>query len=149
MEARLRHSKALLIRFGLMTILSVSVTCLAQSSQPQTPPGQSASGSQAEPVPTFHSTSRIVTLEISAKDKHGKAIPGLKASDFQVFEQELGFRKEKQEQKIAFFREVDKKLLAERDTSSLHIPAGIFTNLVTLQKNPVPPTILLVDGLNT
>ena len=142
--------KASLIRLVVMVTLCAPVTSLALSSQPQTPkPGQTASASQAAPVPTFHSTSRIVTLEISAKDKHGKAISGLKASDFQVFEHELGFRKEKQEQKIAFFREVDKKLLAERDTSSLQIPAGIFTNLVTLQKNPVPPTILLVDGLNT
>jgi VWFA-related protein len=146
----LPQPKASLIRLVVMVTLCAPVTSLALSSQPQTPkPGQTASASQAAPVPTFHSTSRIVTLEISAKDKHGKAISGLKASDFQVFEHELGFRKEKQEQKIAFFREVDKKLLAERDTSSLQIPAGIFTNLVTLQKNPVPPTILLVDGLNT
>lgn len=150
MEVCLRCPKTSLIRLVVMVILCAPVTSLAQSASPQTPnPAQTASASQAEPVPTFHSASRIVTLEISVKDRHGKSVSGLKASDFHVFEQELGFRKEKQEQKIAFFREVDKKLLAERDTSSLQIPAGIFTNLVTLQKNPVPPTILLVDGLNT
>ncbi len=31
----------------------------------------------------------------------------------------------------------------------MQVPAGVYTNAVTLEKNQVPPTILLVDGLNT
>lgn len=131
---------------GLL-IAFAPVLCLAQAQASKSePPGSTTS---AEPVPTFRVTSRIVTLEVIAKDHHGQAVPGLKASDFQVFEQELGWRKEKREQKIAFFREVDKQVLAQTDKSKVQVPEGIYTNLVSLQKNPVPPTILLVDGLNT
>jgi len=131
---------------GLLIVCAPAL-CLAQA---QARKSEQPSGSpSAEPVPTFRVTSRIVTLEVIAKDHHGQAVPGLKASDFQVFEQELGWRKEKREQKVAFFREVDKQVLAQTDKSKVQVPEGIFTNLLSLQKNPVPPTILLVDGLNT
>lgn len=104
MEVCLPQPKASLIRLVVMVTLCAPVTSLALSSQPQTPkPGQTASASQAAPVPTFHSTSRIVTLEISAKDKHGKAISGLKASDFQVFEHELHSGKKNRNRKLRFF----------------------------------------------
>ena len=131
---------------GLLIVCAPAL-CLAQA---QARKSEQPSGSpSAEPVPTFRVTSRMVTLEVIAKDHHGQAVPGLKASDFQVFEQELGWRKEKREQKVAFFREVDKQVLAQTDKSKVQVPEGIFTNLLSLQKNPVPPTILLVDGLNT
>jgi len=131
---------------GLLIVCAPAL-CLAQA---QARKSEQPSGSpSAEPVPTFRVTSRMVTLEVIAKDHHGQAVPGLKASDFQVFEQELGWRKEKREQKVAFFREVDKQVLAQTDKSKVQVPEGIFTNLLSLQKNPAPPTILLVDGLNT
>jgi len=131
---------------GLLIVCAPAL-CLAQA---QARKSEQPSGSpSAEPVPTFRVTSRIVTLEVIAKDHHCQAVPGLKASDFQVFEQELGWRKEKREQKVAFFLEVDKQVLAQTDKSKVQVPEGIFTNLLSLQKNPVPPTILLVDGLNT
>ena len=38
---------------------------------------------------------------------------------------------------------------ASKDGATLQVPAGVYTNLVTMQKNPVPPTMILVDGLNT
>lgn len=146
LEVCLRRQNVSVAISGVL-VLCASVLCLAQSQPPKS--GQSTSNSSAEPVPTFRVTSRIVTLEVIAKDQHGQAVPGLKASDFQVFEQELGWRKEKREQKVAFFREVDKQVLAQTDKSKVRVPEGIYTNLVSLEKNPVPPTILLVDGLNT
>src|SRR6185437_15273302 len=52
-------------------------------------------------------------------------------------------------QKIAAFREVDSGKIASRVASEAPIPSDIYANLVPLQKNSVPPAILLVDGLNT
>jgi VWFA-related protein len=37
----------------------------------------------------------------------------------------------------------------EENNQSLKVPDGVFSNLIGPQKTPVPPTILLVDGLNT
>src|SRR6266536_1027197 len=39
--------------------------------------------------------------------------------------------------------------LTAEDKGKLTLPAGVYTNLVTMDKAPVPPTVLLVDGLNT
>lgn len=39
--------------------------------------------------------------------------------------------------------------LAGQLPSKLQVPAGIYTNVITSPQEPVPPTIFLVDGLNT
>jgi VWFA-related protein len=90
-----------------------------------------------------------VTVEVVARDRHGHATIGLTADDFQVFDQASGFRKEKKEQKIAAFRALGITDFASKDNEALQVPTGVYTNLVTLQKNPVPPTMILMDGLNT
>ena len=146
MEVSLRHQNAFLVSLAVIVVCA-SVLCLAQS-QPAKPEPAGTNPSR-EPVTTFRVPSRMVPLEVLAKDRHGRGVPGLKACDFQVFEEQLGWRKEKREQRIASFSEVDQHVLVQADKSKLQIPSGIYTNLVTLQKNPVPPTILLVDGLNT
>jgi len=83
------------------------------------------------------------------KDSKGKHISGLKPDDFQVFEQTPSESKEKREQKIAEFHEVHVKDLSPAATPRTRPERGVYTNAVAVQKNPVPPTIVLVDGLNT
>lgn len=103
----------------------------------------------SRPVVTFQSSTRMVTLELVATDHHGRHVSGLKASDFQVFEQAPSRGKEKHEQKIAAFREIQIADLAKEGSNEIHIPPGVYTNIVALEKDPVPATILLLDGLNT
>ena len=91
----------------------------------------------------------MVMVEVVARDRHGHPTTGLSAADFQVFDQASGFHSEKKEQKIAAFRSLGITDFASKDNNTLQVPAGVYTNLVTLQKNPVPPTMILVDGLNT
>jgi VWFA-related protein len=91
----------------------------------------------------------MVMVEVVARDHHGHPTTGLTAADFQVFDQASGFHQEKKEQKIAAFRALGITDFASKDNNTLQVPAGVYTNLVTLQKNPVPPTMILVDGLNT
>lgn len=133
----------------LLIILRLTPPGISQTSQPQAQPSQLPTNNSSEPVATFQASTRMVTLEVVARDGHGRHATGLKASDFRVFEQTPAREKEKHEQKIAAFREVTVADLAKQAGSATQIPAGVHTNLVTLQKNPVPPTILLVDGLNT
>ncbi len=44
----------------------------------------------------FHAYARMVTLEVVAKDRHGNHVNGLKATDFQVFEQSEDAQRETQ-----------------------------------------------------
>jgi VWFA-related protein len=39
--------------------------------------------------------------------------------------------------------------IATADKESVQMPVGVYTNLVTMRNVPVPPTILLMDGLNS
>src|SRR6266700_614795 len=92
---------------------SASVPPAATSSTASTPP----------PAATFRASSRMVAVEVVARDHKG--------------------------QKIAAFRAVSVAEIAAQDKGKLTVPAGVYTNLVTMDKAPVPPTVLLVDGLNT
>ncbi len=126
--------------------LILCLACLAQGPQPQ--PSQDANNNPSQPPPTFHAYTRMVTVEVVAKDRHGHHVNGLKADDFQIFEQSATQR-EKRNQKIASFREIQFADLVKQSGGQMQVPAGVYTNAVTLEKNPVPPTVVLVDGLNT
>lgn len=90
----------------------------------------------------------MVTVEVVARDHHGQPISGLTKDDFQVVEQIAG-KREQHPQQIATFRAVNVAELAAQDRGKVQLPAGVYTNLVTMDKVPVPPTVLLVDGINT
>jgi VWFA-related protein len=115
----------------------------------QVPQTSASSNSQTSPpAVTLHAATRVVTVEVVARDHQGRPVTGLAQGDFQVFEQVAG-KREKVEQKIAVFRAVTMTQLGAAHTDAPAIPAGIYTNLVTTQKDPSPPTVLLIDGLNT
>jgi len=120
---------------------------IASAQQPPNPPA-SATPTTPPPAATFKATSRMVTVEVVAKDHHGQPISGLTADDFEVSEQISG-KREQHPQKIAAFRAVSVAELAAHDRGKLNLPPGVYTNLAAMDKVPVPPTVLLVDGLNT
>jgi hypothetical protein len=138
----------------LVTALFVAVLLLALPAVPQTAPPQmqpspSTESKSTASVATSQAATRMLTIEVVVKDRQGHHVSGLKASDFQIFEQTPSRGKEKREQKIAAFREVRMAELADQARSATKIPPGVYASPVVLQKDPVPPTILLVDGLNT
>jgi VWFA-related protein len=90
----------------------------------------------------------MVTVEVSARDSKGHPVPGLTVDDFQVFEQ-IHPKKDQHPQKIAIFHQMNVATIAAADKGAIQLPAGVYSNLVTMQKAPVPPTIILLDGLNT
>jgi VWFA-related protein len=140
-----RYLLAALLTFSLMTLPGIS-----QTAQTHPPRGNDSGSSSDEVAPVIRTFTRIVTLEVVVKDAKGKHVPGLKPEDFQLFEQIPSQSKEKREQKIASFREVSMAELAVPGAGlAAQIPAGIYTNVASSLKDPIPPTIILVDGLNT
>jgi VWFA-related protein len=121
----------------------------AQGSPPAA--GQHAPATQpAAPAPEviFHTATRLVTIEVVARDHDRHPLTDLTKDDFHVFEQIAG-KKEKNEQKIAVFRRVTISQPAAPHDDTVRVPPGVFTNLLTTQKDPFPPTVILIDGLNT
>lgn len=103
----------------------------------------------ATSTPTFRASTRMVVVDVVAKDHAGHHVTGLKTTDFQVVEQNTQGKKEKRPEKIAAFSEVNIADLRAQTSQQPQVPADVYTNAVTLQANPIPPTIILLDGLNT
>jgi VWFA-related protein len=134
--------KAVLISGSLFAML-ISLPGTAQTTQQPfgSKPGPSS--------PAVKIVTRMVTLEVVAEDSKGHHIQGLKADDFKLFEQTPAQSNERREQKIATFQEVSVPDLASQAGEGKPIDNGAYSNSVALGKNPVPPTILLIDGKNT
>jgi len=130
--------------FALILVAS----CLLHG-QDNNPAPQASSPSQTPaPVTTLKVTTRMVTLQVVARNSKGAPVTGLTANDFQIFEQ-VPPKKDRRQQNIAAFQEITIAAIAAADTGALQLPRGVYSNLVTMQKAPVPPTILLIDGLNS
>jgi VWFA-related protein len=87
---------------------------------------------------------RLITVDVVANDPHGNSIAGLKASDFQIFDDRNG------PQKIARFVYVDRSAKPGQPTASTadaHETAGTYSNQA-YARLAVPPTVLLVDAAN-
>ena len=119
----------------------------AQNSAPES--DDTGSANSSEPSVTFKTGAHMVTIEVVAKDSKGNHARGLTAADFQVFERAPSRDRKKHVQKIVAFHEVKVSDLVDQAKSEMQPTSDVYTNQVTLQTNPVPPTIVLVDGLNT
>jgi VWFA-related protein len=135
---------------GLVFLLGVAVFGFGQQGAPKesTNSPTPSAPADSQPKPLVKVTTRLVTLQVLARDKQEHPVPGLAAKDFQVFE-EVPPKKDRRPQPIAAFQFVSVAAIAAADKSTLKMPADVYTNLVSMQKVPVPPTVLLVDGLNT
>src|ERR1700687_506184 len=123
----------------VLTLSLIASPLLGQQAKPETAP---------PPSPPFQVTTRMVTVDVVAKDRHGHTVPDLTTQDFQVFEQ-VPPKRGDHEEKIANFLAVNPAaILADSQHHALKMPAGVYSNLVTTRLT-VPPTILLLDGLNT
>jgi len=135
---------ASVLSFVLPILLVIAASPQAPESKSQMP-----ASTVGNAVATFKATTRMVTVDVVAKDRHGKIVPDLTQKDFQVFEQ-VAPKKGDHEQTTSGFLVVnhDAIVAASREQTKLKLPAGVYTNLVG-KRLSVPPTILLLDGLNT
>src|ERR1700738_384474 len=126
---------------GLLVFLCSTGVC-QERNQLQTP------RSEPEPPAVLKVTTRLVTVDVVARDRHGNPVRDLTAKDFQISEQSGSH---KSQQQIASFRLLDRSLknASDSESAALQLPAGVFTNMVSTKSLSAPPTILLVDGLDT
>jgi VWFA-related protein len=124
---------------ALLSVLLISVGLCAQT-HPQQP--------TSAPL-TLQRYSRMVSLDVVVKDQKGHHLTGLTAKDFEIFEQTPSKSRDKREQRIAGIREVHTAAMVAPVMAPASTPPGVYTNAVSAQKDPVPPTVLLVDGINT
>ena len=128
----LHLSRALCLCLGILLLVTPSVSDGVRAQQ--TPGG----------VPTLQATSRLVFVDVIARDKHGKAVEGLTQADFQVSEHLKAAGS--LPQRISFFREVDlnrDQPIAIRSEQQASSPGA------GQPRDVAPPTILLLDALNT
>jgi len=142
----------------LLIAAALILICFAQSSTSQTQtqaaqpqaaasqPSQDQAGQQGYTLRTY---TRMVNLELVVKDSKGNHIQGLKPEDFVIEEQTPIKSKKAYPQKIAEFREVHMASMAAPVPMQPQEPQGTYTNALTVRQDPVPPTVILVDGLNT
>src|ERR1700719_3749117 len=105
------------IAASLVFLCSTGVS--QKRSQLQTP------RSEPEPPAILKVTTRLVTVDVVARDRHGNPVRDLTASDFQVTEQ-AGSHKDLQQ--IASFRMLDRALANASDSErdALQLPAGVY-----------------------
>ncbi len=133
-----------------LSIPAICITfCFGYSAKAQQASVPSASpAAQSEPVTTFKAATRMVTIDVVARDHKGSSLRDLKSDDFEVSEQ-IEPKRDKYPQKIRAFRTTSVAELAAMDPGKPKMAAGVYTNLVTMNRVPVPPTIILLDALNT
>jgi VWFA-related protein len=134
---------SLLMGIGLVMPTAAQNAVSGQSGHSQGP----ASESQQQAL-VLKSYSRMVSLDVVVEDKEGHHITGLSADDFRIFEQTPVRSREKRQEKIAEVHELHVAAMAPPAKVPDDTP-GVYTNAVAVQRDPVPPTVLVVDGINT
>jgi VWFA-related protein len=140
----------------LFTIVAVCLfaaafisTRAASQSAPAKPAVQQAEAQQtgsAQSGYVLKVTTRLVTLDLIATDSHGDTVRDLKPEDLQIFEEH------KAQQKIEHFEYFEKLAGAGAPGNSTHAirkPANVLSNQLPLDLLKIPPTVLLMDSLNT
>jgi VWFA-related protein len=129
MQSRAR----VLLLFSLTAAFIAQATFFAGSSAAQ------AKGTASPAIPTLHTSTQLVVVDVVVTDGSHRPVHGLKAADFTLTENGAA-------QRLRSFEE--HSTLAAPPAPEPPLPAGVFTN-----QPQVPPggavTILLLDSLNT
>ncbi len=126
----------------------LSAAAIAAGQAPQ--PGTAVSPTLRQ-APTAESgyvlkvKTRLVTLDVIATDSQGNVVRDLKPEELQVFEERNKL------QKIAAFEFIDTAAKAAAPKAAPPAPGGsnFYSNAVALEALQIPPTVLLLDSLNS
>lgn len=119
----------------IVALLSASTISPQQAPSPEPPAA----------VPPVRTTTHLVLVDVVVYDKQGNHVTNLSAVDFVL-------RDRGKQQKITVFSDDHAgESLAEKAHQSPPppLPPGVFTNRPEFHRPEGPPTILLIDGLNT
>lgn len=137
-----------IVALGLISAAALAVRAAPQSA-PATPTGGGAATAQSgtgQSGYVLKVTTRLVTLDLIATDSHGNPIRDLKPEDLQIFEEH------KSQQKIEHFQCFERLKnggAAGGSLSTTNKNGGALSNQLPLEELKIPPTVLLMDTLNT
>lgn len=118
----------------IVALLSASTISPQQAPSPEPPAA----------VPPVRTTTHLVLVDVVVYDKQGNHVTNLSAVDFVL-------RDRGKQQKITVFSDdhAGESLAEKAHQSPPPLPPGVFTNRPEFHRPEGPPTILLIDGLNT
>src|SRR5271156_6240677 len=126
-------------------VFFVAVFSASTISPQQAPPPQSTTSATA-PFPSLRATTHLVLVDVVVYDKQGNHVSNLTSADFTL-------RDRGKPQTIAVFSDEHAGAsLTDKSPPSppAPLPPGVFTNRPAFNRAPQgPPTILLLDSLNT
>jgi VWFA-related protein len=125
-------------------VFFVAVFAASTISPQQAPPPQSTTSATA-PSASLRATTHLVLVDVVVYDKQGNHVSNLTSADFTL-------RDRGKPQTIAVFSdERAGEPLTEKPPPSppAPLPSGVFTNRPAFNRPQGPPTILLLDSLNT
>ena len=129
---------------GLLLVATIAVAAATQTAPPNsqitTPPGREPPASQSGYV--LKVKTRLVTLEVVATDSHGNVVRDLKPEDLQIVAEH------NQQQKIAHFEFLDARTLHAKPAAPPDSGKS-YSNQAAFEHLTVPPTVVLMDALNT
>ena len=122
----------------------------SQSTQPPAPPAAQSAAAQKKDSGqsgyVLKVTTRLVTVDLIATDSRGNAVRDLKPEEVQIFEER------KSSQKIEHFEYFEKLKnggAAGISEAVIHRTPNVISNQLPLEQLKIPPTVLLMDSLNT
>lgn len=149
----MRHKFAIFIPLAFLVAGSIAAVARPQDAGSATSPPSGApssahqaltpqSGPAAQSAYSLKVNTRLVTVDVVATDSHGRPVRDLKATDFQIF-QDRGVRENISAISFSAASSTTAKSLRHAP------PPGVYSNMPAPVGFAYPPTILLVDGINT
>jgi VWFA-related protein len=126
----------------------IAVRAASQAAQPA-PKAQQGGAQQTESAQSGYVlkvTTRLVTLDLIATDSRGNPVRDLKPEELQIFEEH------KAQQKIEHFEYFEKlagSAAPDNSSSAMRKRSNVISNQLPLDQLKIPPTVLLMDSLNT
>ena len=152
-------TKRALIVIGLCLLL---VAVIAAQSAPQSAPSNSPQpapqAASTAPAPgagapnssqsgyVLKVTTRLVTLDVLATDSHGNPVRDLKPEDLQIFEEHKAQQKI---ERFQYFEKLKTESAATAPDAASAPSSTLISNQLPLEQLKIPPTVLLIDTLNT
>jgi VWFA-related protein len=134
--------------FAAAAISIAAARPAASTRSPQSPETPSTRAAQppeaAQQGSVLESRTRLVTIDVVATDAHGNLVPDLTPEDFEI--------SDGQRQKLVRFSFVDNPStsVSSNAANSLRAwPKGFYTNQPNASALTTPPTVILLDALNT
>lgn len=124
-------------------ILFSAVLCLSAQQAGQPAPGPAATqGSGTAPIPSLKVTTRMVLVDAVVTNNNGDPVTGLQPSDFVVLENG-------RQQVIRAFGAREPSPASRTQLVPRVVPPNVFTNIPDINLADGPPTVVLIDALNT